>query len=57
MLNNVKKDFFTLTEYREKVAPTQTDKDGNVIFLYSANADRQHSYISAAEKKDMMYYC
>ncbi|WP_114788881.1 molecular chaperone HtpG [Niabella yanshanensis] len=51
LLNNVKKDFFTLTEYREKVAPAQTDKDGNVVFLYSANADRQHSYISAAEKK------
>ncbi|MGN7786913.1 molecular chaperone HtpG [Niabella sp. 22666] len=51
LLNNVNKDFFTLTEYREKVAPAQTDKDGNVVFLYSANADRQHSYISAAEKK------
>jgi len=51
LLNNVKKDFFTLAEYREKVAPVQTDKDGNVVYLYSANADRQHSYISAAEKK------
>ncbi|MGE9310271.1 molecular chaperone HtpG [Niabella sp. CJ426] len=51
LLNNVNKDFFTLTEYREKVATAQTDKDGNVVFLYSANADRQHSYISAAEKK------
>ena len=51
LLNNVNKNFFTLTEYREKVAPAQTDKDGNVVFLYSANADRQHSYISSAEKK------
>ncbi|HTG55234.1 MAG TPA: molecular chaperone HtpG [Niabella sp.] len=51
LLNNVNKDFFTLTEYREKVAPAQTDKNDNVVFLYSANADRQHSYISAAEKK------
>src|SRR5690606_5399013 len=44
-------EFSTLAEYREKVAPAQTDKDGNVVYLYSANADRQHSYISAAEKK------
>mgnify|MGYP003575645695 FL=1 len=51
LLSNVQKEFFTLTEYREKVAPAQTDKDGNVVFLYSANADRQHSYIRAAEKK------
>lgn len=51
LLNNVQKDFFTLSEYRDKVAANQTDKDGNVVFIYSANADRQHSYISAAEKK------
>lgn len=51
LLSNVDKAFFTLSEYREKVAANQTDKDGNVVYLYAANADRQHSYISAAEKK------
>ncbi|MFT4092842.1 MAG: molecular chaperone HtpG [Niabella sp.] len=51
LLSDVKKDFFTLSEYRDKVAAQQTDKDGNVIYLYSNNADKQHTYISAAEKK------
>jgi len=51
LLGNVSKEFFTLEEYREKVVANQTDKDGNVVYLYAANADRQHSYISAAEKK------
>lgn len=51
LLSNIGKEFFTLSEYREKVAANQTDKDGNVVYLYAANADRQHSYISAAEKK------
>jgi molecular chaperone HtpG len=51
LLSNVNKAFFTLSEYREKVAGNQTDKDGNVVYLYAAHADKQHSYISAAEKK------
>ncbi|GAB3423036.1 molecular chaperone HtpG [Niabella aquatica] len=51
LLGNVSKEYYTLQEYREKVAANQTDKDGNVVYLYAANADRQHSYISAAEKK------
>ncbi|MGC4231979.1 MAG: molecular chaperone HtpG [Niabella sp.] len=51
LLSNVGKAFFTLSEYRDKVAANQTDKDGNVVYLYAANADRQHSYINAAEKK------
>ncbi|WP_346237300.1 molecular chaperone HtpG [Niabella insulamsoli] len=51
LLGNVSKTFSTLAEYREKVEAMQTDKDGNVIYLYSNNADKQHGYISAAEKK------
>lgn len=51
LLNNINKAYFTLAEYREKVAPQQTDKNENVVYLYSNNADKQHSYISAAEKK------
>lgn len=52
LLANTKKEFFTLNEYRDKVAPQQTDKDGNVVYLYTVNADKQHSYIAAANKKD-----
>ncbi len=51
LLGNINKECFTLNEYKEKVTPLQTDKDGNIVYLYSVNADKQHTYISAAEKK------
>lgn len=51
LLNNVAKNYFTLAEYYEKFSAMQTDKDGNIIYLYTINAERQHSYVSAAEKK------
>ncbi len=51
LLNNVEKNFFTIDEYKEKITAQQTDKNGNLVYLYSNHADRQHSYISAAEKK------
>lgn len=51
LLVNTDKQYFTLSEYREKVAPAQTDKDGNVIYLYTPNTDKQHGYVQAANKK------
>lgn len=49
LLKNTEKKFFTLDEYREKVSPLQTDKDQKVIYLYSSNAEDQHSYVEAAK--------
>ncbi|MFD2601156.1 molecular chaperone HtpG [Flavobacterium suzhouense] len=43
--------FFTLDELKEKLAPTQTDKDGKLVVLYASNKDAQHSYIAAAQDK------
>lgn len=43
--------FFTLDELKEKLAPTQTDKDGKLVVLYASNKDAQHSYIAAAQEK------
>jgi len=51
LLPNVQKEYFTLNEYKEKVSAEQTDKDGNVIYLYSNDTARQHSFIAAAERK------
>ena len=51
LLSNTKKEFFTLTEYNDKVKENQTDKNGNVVYLYTVNADRQDGYIQAANKK------
>lgn len=51
LLTNTKKEFYTLNEYHDKAKENQTDKDGNVIYLYTVNADRQDGYIQAAQKK------
>ncbi len=42
--------YFTIEEYTEKVKATQTDKEGNVIFLYTNNMDDQYSYIENAKE-------
>jgi len=43
--------FYTIDELKEKLAPTQTDKDGKLVVLYTSNKDTQHSYIAAAQDK------
>ena len=40
-----------LRNYREKPKNLQTDKDGNLIILYTTNKDEQHSYIIDAKEK------
>jgi molecular chaperone HtpG len=51
LLKNTEKSYFTLEEYKEKVKPNQTDKDGNVVYLYSSDAGKQDSFIQAAKTK------
>jgi len=52
LLTNTNKVNFTLEEYREKIAPVQTDKNGQVVFIYSNDPDKQDSFIQSANKKD-----
>jgi molecular chaperone HtpG len=52
LLTNTRKEHFTLEEYKEKVKDFQTDKNGNLVYLYTADPDRHDSYIQAAYKKD-----
>ena len=52
LLSNTKNEYYTLEEYKAKVKDFQTDKEGNIIYLYSFDAEHQHSYIQAANKKD-----
>lgn len=51
LLKNVEKQYFTFDEYKEKVSPTQTDKEGNVIYVYASDAGKQDSFIQAAKAK------
>lgn len=43
--------YFLWNELTEKIKPSQTDKDGNLVILYATNADEQHSYIQSAKDK------
>jgi len=43
--------YYTFDELKEKIAPTQTDKDDKLVVLYASNKDEQHSYIQAAQDK------
>ena len=43
--------YFTYEEYRELIKESQTDKEGNLIYLYANNTEEQFSYIEAAKAK------
>lgn len=51
LLKNIDDKFFTFDEYKEKVKDLQTDKDKNVIYLYSTDPEKQHTYVESAQKK------
>jgi molecular chaperone HtpG len=51
LLKNTEGEFFTLEEYREKVKPNQTDKDGQLVYLYTSDRDKQDSFIQSAKDK------
>ena len=51
LLKNLDDKYFTLEEYRKHVEKTQTDKDKNVVYLYTTDAGKQHAYIESAQNK------
>jgi molecular chaperone HtpG len=51
LLKNTEGKYFTLKEYEEKVKPNQTDKDKNVVYLYTSDANKQHSFIEIANNR------
>jgi molecular chaperone HtpG len=42
---------YTYEEYKTLIKDNQTDKDGNLIYLYANSKDEQYSYIEAAAAK------
>lgn len=51
LFKNTDGKYFTFEEYKEKVKPVQTDKDGQLVYLYTSDAGKQHSFIEAAQNK------
>lgn len=51
LLQNVKGEYYTLEEYKTRTAPVQTDKDGELVFLYTNEPDKQNFHIQGAAKR------
>ncbi len=51
LFKNIDGKYFTFDEYKEIIKENQTDKDGNIVYLYTTNKEEQHSFISAAKEK------
>lgn len=51
LLTNTENEHFTLAEYEAKVKDFQTDRSGNLVYLYSNDPQLQDSYLQAAKKK------
>lgn len=51
LLKNVEAQSFTLEEYKTLITENQTDKDGQVVYLYTSDKDAQHAYVEAAKSK------
>lgn len=51
LLKDTEGKYFTLEEYKQLIEASQTDKDGNLIHLYTTDPVAQYSYINAATEK------
>ena len=51
LLKDVEGKYFTFEEYKTLIKDNQTDKDGNLVYLYANNKEEQYSYIEAAKQK------
>ena len=43
--------YYTFEEYKNLIADNQTDKNGNIIFLYTDSVENQYSFVEAAKAK------
>ena len=51
LLKNTDGKAFTFEEYKTLISTNQTDKEGNLIYLYANNRDEQYTYIGSAKDK------
>ena len=51
LLKDTEDKHFTFEEYKTLIKDNQTDKEGNLVYLYANNAEEQYSYIESAKAK------
>lgn len=51
LLKNIEGKYFTLDEYKTYIETLQKDKNETLIYLYAADAEKQHIYIQSAQER------
>ena len=51
LFENTDGNYFKFDDYKKTIEASQTDKDGNLIYLYATDKVAQYSYIKAAKEK------
>lgn len=51
LLKNAENKYFTVEEFKDKVAALQTDKDGKTIFLYTHNMEAHYGFVQKAKDR------
>ncbi|WP_320168110.1 molecular chaperone HtpG [Mangrovibacterium marinum] len=51
LFKNTEGKYFTSSEYETLIKDSQTDKDGNLIYLYASNEEEQYTFIQEAKNK------
>ena len=51
LVKNLDGKFFTVEDYKKYIEPNQTNKDQNVVALYTTDEKQQHGYIETAKKR------
>ncbi|MFO8128597.1 MAG: molecular chaperone HtpG [Bacteroidales bacterium] len=51
LVKNTKGTYFTLDEYKKHIKKNQTDKDKQLVYLYTTDEQDQHTFIESAEEK------
>ena len=51
LLVDTEKQYFNFEEYKTLIKDNQTDKDGNLVYLYATDKEDQYTHIKAATEK------
>ncbi len=51
LLKTMNDKYFTFSEYKDFIKENQTDKEGNLTYIYTSNVEDQHSYIQNAQER------
>ncbi|CAH2560248.1 molecular chaperone HtpG [Cardinium endosymbiont of Oedothorax gibbosus] len=51
LLQNTTDHYYTIAEYKDKIAKNQVDKDGNLVLLYTTDPNKHATYLQSAQQK------